>query len=176
MDATRRDQLVQRQLDGLLTSDEMAEFVRLISSDSETADAFVAAAKFDNLLEAHYQEQPAVDWSSPNYAASYSGARGNVSRFSTQLLSAAAAAVLLIGLAGLGWLSRDRSSTAAVHHVVQGRVLIEGVEVRSFADGVRFETLGQGKAVIQLAGAVKYKSRPRRARCSTPPRHNRTSN
>ncbi len=152
MDATRRDQLVQRQLDGLLTSDEMAEFVRLISSDSETADAFVAAAKFDNLLEAHYQEQPAVDWSSPNYAASYSGARGNVSRFSTQLLSAAAAAVLLIGLAGLGWLSRDRSSTAAVHHVVQGRVLIEGVEVRSFADGVRFETLGQGKAVIQLAG------------------------
>lgn len=157
MTESRCEQLTQAHLDGLLSADETRELSELLIKDQSAADVFARATRFEALLQMHLAEEKQInDWSDAIESAPE--VRPQPPRFRWRAMMAAATAAAL--LIAVGFLSLQPSMPSLKHRVVAGRMLVDGVEARTFADNSQLEVLGSATAAIELANGSNVELTP----------------
>lgn len=156
-DANRIDALVQAYFDDTALAGEIAELAELIRSDPHAADAFARATRFESLLQTHLvEERRAGEWAEPVEAVQLPASRFRRPAAIGATLVAVAAAVLLV----IRWWPVEVAVAATGHRVLNGRVLVDGIETNVFADGATLEVLGDVNAAIRLADGNDFELTP----------------
>jgi len=178
------EDLIQRHLEQVATAADLAELNRLVCERSEVADALWEAARVDALLTLHLQGVVSAGTSAK--VLKPSGVRWRRLVWT----GAAAAAAMLLVAAALWWslrgptgqVARDSGPGAhdrvpnynvAGHPVVAGAVEVEGTPATRVLDDAPLRVVGDGPAVIELAGGTQVELAVSTAAVIRPP-DNRT--
>lgn len=160
----RLERLVQAYLDGVSSPAETAELTELLVRDPDAADAFARAVRFEALLQTHLtEEKQAREWAlasddQPEVAEPELVVRpARRSHLTAAVAVLATAAALLVAVR---WWAGEPRVQAVVHQIVAGRVLVDGIEAKSFVDGSRLEVLGSLSAAIHLADGNDFELTP----------------
>jgi hypothetical protein len=160
----RLERLVQAYLDGILSPAETTELTDLLVRDPAAADAFARAVRFEALLQTHLTEEKQVrEWSLATDGEPEIAEREVVARPARRGRWTAAAAILATAallLVAIRWWSSEPRAQAVVHQVVAGRVLVDGIEAKSFVDGSRLEVMGSLSAAFHLADGNDFELMP----------------
>lgn len=158
-DANRIDALVQAYLDDMALAGEIAELAELIKNDPAAADAFARATRFESLLQTHLiEERRAGDWAEP--AKPVQPLQSPWRFRHPAAIGAALLAVAAVVLLAIRWWPAEVAVAASGHRVLNGRVLVDGIETNVFADGATLEVLGEVNAAIRLADGNDFELTP----------------
>jgi hypothetical protein len=155
------EQLIHRHLDQIATAEELAELDRLVVERPEVAEALLEAGRVDALLTLHLRGTEAVGSGAVASVAvrsakerHFRGAKGDSARPAPWrrlvLAVIAIAAALLLGLGVWQWFP-----VPAGHPVVAGTIEVDGSPAKRVADDAPLRVVGDGPAVIQLAGGAR---------------------
>jgi len=158
----RANELIQKYLDGIAGSAEMAELTQLLRVRADVADAFASATRLDSLLSQQLGESrsradiksllTSAD-SAPGLAAPMPP-QSPPRRFSWRWTAMAAALLLSAGVGGY-LLFRGQPDDGAGTRVVEGRVLVNGVEAKSIPPDARVQVIGGQDALLRLPDGSK---------------------
>lgn len=166
------DRLLQAYLDGVASPSDTAELAELLVRDPAAAEIFARAVRFEALLQTHLtEERQAREWALPNgvdqeavaEAAAVAEPENVVElpvRRRRRWAAVAALATAAMLLIAVRWWGSEAPAQTLLHQVTAGRVLVDGIEAKSFADGSRLEVLGSSSAAIHLADGNDFELTP----------------
>lgn len=135
-DPSRAEWLIERYLDGELSAEERSELNERLGTDPASADLFAKLARLHAALEDQWLEAQAMQrsWELINAVEKQSPRTPRPPALLAAVLAVAAA----IAVAVCVWSYRGQRSSGP-HHVVAGKVLVEGRSTEKIASGATVE-------------------------------------
>ncbi|HUE73929.1 MAG TPA: FecR family protein [Pirellulaceae bacterium] len=169
------DELIEKHLDGLLSTAEQDELRQLLVRDTCVADAFYAAALQEERLRAHFRRQRnsgqmasilddvlSVQVGGPiRHVLHDQTVRPRLRRFKSWQWSAAACLLVVIGVVSyFATVDGNRFREESTHEVVAGTVEINGVKLSRIPEQTTFDVTGESSALIDLADGSRAELSP----------------
>lgn len=146
----RARELIDRYLNGQADHDELRALSGMLEEDAAVADALLAAAQIDTVVEQYFQNEPCRE-----------ELRQTLERFGRRRRPAVwlVAASVLFALGGVAWWQL-RPEGGVDYDVLSGQVLVQGQSTGRVVEGASVTVLGETPAVIRLTDGLQVELEP----------------